>query len=188
MIAYKKLHFLSLVLVLTIICSSCKGETLFFSKHIENNIENYGTNLEFYENSDVFVTDSGESILVSLKTFFTKNPETGSSTLSFNFELSGFEANQSIKVKNANLLLNVNNGTLVTCELYDRQKIGENFYGETTRFEHCYEKGLNIKDQYFTAVFNLSGEPELVDITIEFTYDLMDTTTSIKGCKIVQTF
>lgn len=188
MIARKKVHAFVLALIFTILCTACNKETLAFYKHIENSNVNYGTNLEFYENRDVFATDSGESVSVSLKTFLAKYPETGNYRLSFNFELAGFEANRSIKVKKPKLLLKVNNATLTRCELYDSKKISKNFYEETTAFEHQFENVLNIKDQYLAAFFDLSGDPELIDITIEFTYDLMDAKTSIKDCKIVQSF
>ncbi len=188
MIARKKVYVILLVLVLTILCTACNAETLFFNKHIENKIEDYGTSLEFYENSDVFITDSGEPVLVSLKTFFEKYPETDNCRIVFNFELSGFEASRSIKVKNPKLLLRVNNATLTSCELYDKKKISKSFYGKTTAFEHQFKNVLNIKDQDFSAFFRLSGDPESVDVTIEFTYDIMDKGRSIKDCKIVQTF
>lgn len=173
-----------ILLVLAVVLASCRNETLFFNKHIENQIANYGTNLGFYESTDIYTTDSGESVLVSVKAFLERNHENDKCQLSFNFELSGFEAEETLKIRNAELHIGVEEGSLVSCEVYDRKKIGKNFYGEESQFSHRFADEISVGNQYLSAQFNLSGDPDLLGVLIEITYDISDAATSVKDNKI----
>lgn len=151
-------------------CTRLPQYPLSFEKTTKNDSLQAGENLDLYDTADVFSLGNDLEVLVSAKSYISKNNPAQDGKLMSELSFSG--AVNSCKVKNVTLHLVWINAGVTSYEMFDTQKQSQNFYDFPSTLDYSYQNTLSAEGQMLSADVAFSLTAADADLRLEWEYDL----------------